>query len=355
VARRVSRLALLSGEHPTLPAAELRALLDVHAPAASLATDGLVARIDGADDAAVDRALARAALVHEWMQPWADVPDTPDGLLEAAQAVRARTDGRGSAAVVTERRGQGKSPHSLAVERALGHALADAGHRIDLRQPDCVVAAWLLAGRVLVGLRQGLADRARFDARASDERSHFSPVSLHPRRAASLLHLARVAPGGRVYDPFCGTGAFVLEAALEGYAALASDLDPFMVQGTLQTVTDVPPAPLDCDAFVADIGDTPGLLGEAAVDGIVTDLPYGRASGTDGEGVAALYPRALAAIALLLKPEAHAVVGHPDPSLLEGVEALGLTVTERHAERAHRSLTRHFAVLKRLPGVERPA
>jgi tRNA G10 N-methylase Trm11 len=119
-----------------------------------------------------------------------------------------------------------------------------------------------------------------------------------------------------------------------------------MVQGTWQTLTDVPPEPLDATVFEADIGATPTLVGE--VDGIVTDLPYGRASGTAGEGLSALYGRAFAAFARMLPSGAYAVVGHPDPALLEGIEAHGFEVVERHEERAHRSLTRHFAVMRRL-------
>jgi tRNA G10 N-methylase Trm11 len=83
------------------------------------------------------------------------------------------------------------------------------------------------------------------------------------------------------------------------------------------------------------------------VDGIVTDLPYGRSSGTDGEELAPLYARAFTAFAALLTTGAHAVIGHPDPALLSGLEAQGFRIVERHAEPVHRSLTRHYAVAVR--------
>ena len=346
----VQREALLSGEHATLPAAELRALLAVHDPGAVAEVDGLVARVSGGPG--MDAALARMALVHEWGEPWGQAADSVAGLAALAQVVRRHATGSGSAAVATERRGQDKSGRSLEVERTLGAALKAAGHAIDLRAPDLTLYAWLAGGHIHAGRRLGSGGRSAFEARVTDKRLHFSPVSLHPRRAASLLHLARVPPGGTVYDPFCGTGGFALEAALEGYATLASDLDPFMVQGTLQTLTDVPPEPLDAEAFVADVGETPALVG--TVDGIVTDLPYGRASSTDREAVADLYARAFRAFALLLRPGGFAVVGHPDPALVPDVPAPGLAVQERHQEYTHRSLTRHFAVVKRVKGVENP-
>lgn len=341
-----ARAILLSGEHPTLPAAELRALLDVHDPRATVQLQGLVAVVVPGDPAGTDAALSRMALAHEWGELWAQAPETEAGLAHLAGLVRASAKwGEGTAAVASQRRGSGKALDRSAVERALGTALSDAGHAIDLAAPATVVFAWLLDGRIVAGLRRGVNDRGRFEARASDERDHFSPVSMHPRRAASLLHLARVPPGRRVYDPFCGTGGFVLEAALEGYDAWGSDLDAFMVQGTLQTLADAGPEPLAGSVVVADIGAAPLLV--ERVDGIVTDLPYGRASGTEGEELRGLYQRAFAAFAALLPPGGRAVVGHPDPDLLFGVEAHGFRVEERHAERVHRSLTRHYAVLLR--------
>jgi tRNA (guanine10-N2)-dimethyltransferase len=340
-----ARAVLLSGEHPTLPAAELRALLDVHDPLASVTLEGLVAVVQPQDPPGTDLALSRMALAHEWGELWAQAPETAAGLAHLQGLVPSPGLPPGSVAVRSERRGVGKGLDRAAVERALGTALSQAGHAVDLRAPKHTVFAWLLDGRVACGLRRGVNDRGAFEGRISDERAHFSPVSLHPRRAASLLHLARVPPGGRVYDPFCGTGGFVLEAALEGYDAWGSDLDSFMVQGTLQTLADAGPEPLAGTAFVADIADAPALAGLA--DGIVTDLPYGRGSTTSGEPLRDLYRRAFAAFAALLPPGRHAVVGHPDPALLDGVGSFGFEVAERHAEPVHRSLVRHYAVLRR--------
>jgi tRNA (guanine10-N2)-dimethyltransferase len=340
------RAVLLSGEHPTLPAAELQALLAVHDSRGTGNAMGLVAVVQPGDPKGTDEALARMALAHEWGELWAQAPETADGLARLAEVVRAKATGAGTAAVAAVRRGEGKGLDRSAVERALGTALKDAGHSIDLRSPSLALFAWLVDGRIAVGLRRGQHDRSRFEARISDERAHFSPVSMHPRRAASLLHLARVAPGGRVYDPFCGTGGMVLEAALEGYDAWGSDLDPFMVQGTLQTLADAAAEPLDGQVFVADIADAPALMG--TVDAVVTDLPYGRGSSTDGEPLRELYGRAFAAFAALLPAGHHAVVGHPDPALLAGLEAHGFRVAERHAEPVHKSLVRHYAVAVRL-------
>lgn len=339
------RLVLLSGEHPTLPAAELRALLHVHDPGASVDVNGLVARVATKSPTNCDAALRRMALAHEVAVPWATARDTPEGIDDLVAAMRNRADGRGSFAVETERRGALKSMSSVLLQKRLGAALGAAGHAIDLRKPDRVLSVWLVGGNAIVGERVAVLDRGAFESRQSEHRAHFSPVGLHPRRARSLLHLARIASSGTIYDPFCGTGGFLLEAALEGHHVIGSDMDSFMVQGSLQTLADAGPEPLAGDAFVADIADAPRLVGN--VDGIVTDLPYGRASGTAGEPPSQLYERAFVAFAQLLRPGAYAVVGCAQPELLPDPARHGFRLVESHSERVHKTLTRHYVVLLR--------
>ncbi len=332
--------------------AELRALLDVHDPLARIERKGLVAVVErGRRPDGVETALRRMAFAHAWGASWGEAPDNEEGLRWLCDHIAHFADGRGSVAVVTERRGHTKGLPSVEIERRLGSTLNARGHTIDLANPERRVYAWLMDGRIHIGEILGTIDRPAYEARANDRRAHFSPVALHPRKAAALLHLARATPGATVYDPFCGTGTFVLEAALEGYQIVASDLDAFMVQGTLQTLTDVPPEALDAQAFVADVGDAAGLAPH--IDVIVTDLPYGRSSGTAGEELGPLYQRAMATMAHLLPHGGHAVIGCAQPDLLAGIEGHGLAVVERHSEVAHRSLTRHFIVVKRVNHVAR--
>lgn len=336
---------LLSGEHPTLPLAELRALLAVHDSHATAQADGVVAVVQPGDAAAARTALARMALAHEWGDLWATAPESEQGLHRLSVLVPSVAPRGGSVAVVSTRRGTAKTLERSQVERDLGAVLKASGLTVDLRAPDHIVFAWLADGRIVLGEHRGRNDRSSHEERVSDERAHFSPVSLHPRRAASLLHLARVPPGGRVLDPFCGTGGLVLEAALEGYDAWGSDLDPFMVQGTLQTLADHGDAALAGTAVQADIADVPDLVD--GVDGIVTDFPYGRASSSHDEGLAQLYDRAYAAFAKLLPEGGHAVVGCAQPEMLPDLAKHGFVEVERHVERVHKSLTRHYIVARR--------
>ncbi|MGB0652838.1 MAG: hypothetical protein ACPGQL_06520 [Thermoplasmatota archaeon] len=338
-------LVQLSGEHPTLPAAELQALLAVHAPGAEAELPHpRVAIVQGAPG--IEAALARMALAHAWGPYLASAPDDEAGIASLAQMVAPQVPA-GSIAVERERLGGKQIRTTPGARRTIGGALADAGHAVDLKAPEYRIRLLADGEQLHAFLVAGEVDRGRFEGRIAERKEHFSPVTLHPRRAASLLHLARVPPGGRAYDPFCGTGTFLIEATLEGLEAWGSDLDPFMVQGTLQGLADAAPEPLAGTAFQGDVEGACALMAE--VDGIVSDLPYGRASTTDGEGVGDLYRRACLAMADLLAPGGRAVLGCAQADLLRAAaEASGaFDLVEEHAEFVHRSLTRHYLVLRR--------
>lgn len=340
---------LTTGDNPELAVGEFTALQEVEAgahPARSVPQ-----RILLTDHRAVaERFVQRLA----WGRMWGSADADEAGLDILARAVRANAPGQGSAAVRSIRFGAATGLRRTHIERTLGAALVDAGHSIDLQDPDFEVLAWVGDDGLFVG--ELLGERAdQFGDRAMDQRAHFSPIGLHPRRAASLVHLARVPRGGRILDPFCGTGGILIEAALLGYEAWGSDLDPWMVQGSNQALADAAPEPLPGNVFHADIGDVPDLV--EGIDGIVTDMPYGGASTTHDEALPRLYRRALEAFARILPPGGCAVIGHRDPSLLEPAPEYGLEVMRdahhlqspfTYKEYVHGSMTRHYTVLRRV-------
>ncbi len=327
----------MQGDHPSLPLAELEALLAVHGGRIHRRLGERIVLVDGGAEA-----LARMTQHWGWGPYWGEALDHQDGIAALADSCHDACSGRGSIAVRSQRFGDDGTVRRQELERAIGAALVQRGHTVDLAAPAVEVYAWLGEDRLVAGQLQGHRDDS-FESRISERRAHFSPVSLHPRRAAGLVHMARVPAGGRILDPFCGTGGIALEAALLGFDIWASDLDPWMVQGTLTTLTDVGPEPLSTPAFQADIGDVPDLV--EGVQGIVTDLPYGGASSTHDEDLERLYERALGAFADILPAGGHAVVGHARPELISSTP--DLRVVERHGEYVHKSLTRHFAVLRR--------
>ena len=58
---------------------------------------------------------------------------------------------------------------------------------------------------------------------------HTYPARLHPDTAGRLVR-AFCPPGGRVFDPFCGSGTVLVEAVLAGRVANGTDLNPLAVR-----------------------------------------------------------------------------------------------------------------------------
>jgi hypothetical protein len=58
---------------------------------------------------------------------------------------------------------------------------------------------------------------------------HTYPARMHPVTASRLVN-AFVPTGGRVFDPFCGSGTVLVEALIAGRAAVGTDLNPLAVR-----------------------------------------------------------------------------------------------------------------------------
>ncbi|VTR98283.1 rna methylase : Uncharacterized protein OS=Sorangium cellulosum (strain So ce56) GN=sce7301 PE=4 SV=1: Methyltransf_26 [Gemmata massiliana] len=66
-------------------------------------------------------------------------------------------------------------------------------------------------------------------ARAHVHGFHTYPARMHPATAARLV-TAFVPAGGRVLDPFCGSGTVLVEALIAGRSAVGTDLNPIAVR-----------------------------------------------------------------------------------------------------------------------------
>ncbi|HDS59080.1 MAG TPA: hypothetical protein ENN54_02135, partial [Thermoplasmatales archaeon] len=78
---------------------------------------------------------------------------------------------------------------------------------------------------------------------------------------------------------------------------------------------------------------------------VVTDMPYGRSTYV-GNSRTDLYHRAFQALHRWLPPGGRAVVGLPDEQYIPSTQERFIR-EDAYALRAHRSLTRHFCVLRR--------
>jgi len=180
-------------------------------------------------------------------------------------------------------------------------------------------------------------DRGQFEERKVALRPFFSPISLHPRFARALVNLSRIRKGGRLLDPFCGTGGIAIEAALVGAKVLGSDISQEMITGCMENMAHFGAAWEDMKR--ADVGHILDVFGK--VDAIVTDPPYGRSATTNKEPPLDLHKRALTSMADALKEGGTLAVVFPE---LCHKGRKDLKLREMHIQRVHRSLTRHYCI-----------
>ncbi|HKS59607.1 MAG TPA: hypothetical protein VJS68_02385, partial [Thermoplasmata archaeon] len=142
-----------------------------------------------------------------------------------------------------------------------------------------------------------LEEIATIDRRAFSERRMMHlpfrrPVTLPPRLARAAVNLAQVRPDDLVVDPFLGTGALLLESGLVGARIAGADRDADMVRGALRNL-----AHFGLTAEGLTVSDSAeaarSLVPNEAVDALVTDPPYGRASSTGGEAPESVLRRTL--------------------------------------------------------------
>jgi tRNA (guanine10-N2)-dimethyltransferase len=284
------------------------------------------------------KALAeRLALSRRVLRPWGPEPGPPTReRLEAEARLALR-----SASFRPFGRPTGTSPSGAVGEWA--RAWKSGGGRIDLAHPE---RRFLFLddadGARLVGEEVASVDRPGLERHRMPSLPYQRPVSLRPKLARAAMNLGAVRPGDLVVDPFVGTGALLLEAALLGARVCGVDRDPEMVKGSIRNLAHlglVADRLLAADAAEAADGFEPGT-----VQAVVTDPPYGRASGTGGEDPEELVGRALTAWSSRIAPGGRIVLVTPG-----GGDPLGdpWKRTVSVPDRVHRSLTREFRVYER--------
>ncbi|NLX48666.1 MAG: methyltransferase domain-containing protein [Methanospirillum sp.] len=315
-------VCLLSGEHPTLPAAELGCAVRVKA------TGPQVAVGECADPARLTR-LALTHLVYDLIDSCGASDDAVDAMVR-----RAGLEPDGTFAFrVRKVAGALLATTAPALERRLGGMVRG---RVSLAAPDVVYGLVCSADRCYLGRLVSEPNPGGFSDRPPSSRPFFHPGVMMPRLARALVNLSLVEPGEVLLDPFAGTGGTLIEATLVGARALGFDVDPVMLAGAR---LNLPGSRL----VAANAARLP--LRSGSVDAVVSDLPYGQSVRIRGESLGRLYDESLAEVARVLRPGRRAVIVTHRP--IDGTAARHLAVVDRFEQRVHRSLTRRILVLER--------
>ena len=127
----------------------------------------------------------------------------------------------------------------------------------------------------------GFSKKTKKSIRPQKIKKH--PHELDWKLTRAMINLAGIQKGETVCDPFCGTGTTLLEAESMGIHGIGVDFDEKMYQMAKEN--------LDANGYKSklikdDFTKFEKIVGE--FEGIVTDLPYGRASKTSEDPVEVL-------------------------------------------------------------------
>jgi tRNA (guanine10-N2)-dimethyltransferase len=337
---------VLSGEHTSLPGAEIRAILDSAALEAGTVKETYrLLILDVAQQALA--VISERSLMYDWcgvVLGECQAEEEEIGRLVSSLPLEDLTKHSTNFAVRSTRLGGvNKNLPRVDLERDVGALIKRhvPRLRVHLTNPDLTFACILFDDSFLIGISGFAKPSGLIAPRRPRKRPVFHPSTMPPKIARCMVNLARAKPGGTFSDPFSGVGGISIEAAVLGCDVVAMDADLRMLRGARRNLRYFG---LDAVGFVhGDARRTPFH----DLDAVATDPPYGRGSSTLGQKTTNLVKDFLGGASGSLKKGGHVCISSPIEIQIEDYAAeAGLKMRERHLAKVHRSLTRQFVVLQ---------
>lgn len=326
----------LSGEHETLPKAEVLGCLRAFDTRFKEVAD--LDQLFAVEIERVPPLATRLAMTHRILEVLGFCPANPNSIADLVSSVDLELKKDETFCV----RAKQVKEHVLDIsdlEKKAGAIIYKRGYRVNLENPDVVFRLILTGGQCLFGRLMYSVDRKQYELRRPHRRPFFHPGVLLPRTARALVNIASIHKGGKLLDPFCGTGGVLIEAGLVGARCTGVDAQRKMILGAN---TNLQYYGISGELMIGDACNL-GLAGNS-VDAIVTDPPYGRSALFRADSLEDLYDSSLKEIHRILKQGKRAVVVSQTPIERIAGDA-GFTIVECHRQRVHKSLTRQITVL----------
>ena len=168
-------------------------------------------------------------------------------------------------------------------------------------------------------------------------RPYFSPISIHPRIARSMINLSNCDKNETVVDPFCGTGGILIEGADMGLQIVGIDLKEKMIEYTKGNLKHY--------GFKGQLMNSDfDKISSFPFNSIVCDPPYGIASTSGGENINDLMNRCLDEFQKSMLNKQRLVIAVSNP---EFIKNQNLTLLHKFDWYIHKSLTRYVMVLEK--------
>jgi tRNA (guanine10-N2)-dimethyltransferase len=339
---------LLSGENETMPAAELKAILEAEGFAFEVKErlDQLVRLV--ADQNSVDVIHRRSALTRTCGFELFACEAEEAAIMKAANSVNfGGFLGEGESFAVRVRRVKGYSEkiRSVPLEGKLGKYILNSttGTRVNLNKPNKTFFGVLTSGKLIFGLKLAEMQTLTFSERRPRKKPFFHPSAMPSKLARCMVNLSRAKSGELVFDPFCGTGSAMIEAAFVGCRVLGFDVQRRMAEGTRKNLRH-----FGVEAEGVVIADS-RRLPLVGVDRVVTDPPYGKSATTLKSTTKEIVEGVLSSALDLLRMGQLICIASPKSLGISNIgEKLGYRHLESHFAYVHGTLTREIAVFEKV-------
>ena len=338
-------LVILSGEHPTLPLAELKAVLEAHKINFRInKLEYKLVELDVEKDA-LNSIVGRGAFVDETaveiLQSRPTFEDI-DRALHSASLHNSLGPKDTLSVRVARFGGVSKQLKRAEVEQYIGGQLAKlTGARVNLVRPSKLFRGFLTGDTFPLGLSCYQRPAGSIAARRPRKRAVFHPSTMMPKLARCLVNLSRVVDDTVFLDPFCGVGGLLVEASMLGCSVIGIDALKRMLRGSRKNMSHFN---LKTLGFLrADARKLP----LKNVGAIATDPPYGTGAST--------LKSTTRKIMIDFLPEARGILGTGGRTVIASPKGTGgediakdsgFSISENHEIYVHRRLTREILVLE---------
>ncbi len=213
--------------------------------------------------------------------------------------------------------------------------------KVNLTKPKSLVRVVAYQDEFFIAIEKIKLNKKHFEESKPHKRPFFYPGSMNPKLARCMVNLSRVKEGQLLLDPFCGTGGILIEAGLIGCRVVGSDIYWKMKNGTSINLDYY--GITDYRTFNLDVRE---LKMYEKVSAVVTDPPYGISTSTgdiEGEDI---FKEFFNAIYDNMDDDAYLCMASPHYVDLKPIaDKVGFDIVEQYGIKMHRSLTRIITVI----------
>jgi tRNA (guanine10-N2)-dimethyltransferase len=340
---------LLSGENKSLPAAEVKAILEAEGYSYKNPTESdQILRLES-DLESVKVVQIRSAYTRVCAQELLVANATYADILEETAKVDLKAILKpGETFVVRINRIKNYADaeiNTMTLEIKLGGQILrqTEGTNVNLKNPDKTFIGIITNDKLILGLKLTDITSKTFSERRPRKKPFFHPSAMPSKMARCMVNLTHARAESIMLDPFCGTGTSLIEATFIGCRAVGVDAQRRMVLGTKKNLTFFN---ISAEGLVlADSRKIPLFK----VDAVVTDPPYGRSSSTLKSTTKQLVEEVLASAYALLGVGQRICIASPKTLNISRLgKELGYRHVESHFAYVHQTLTREIAVFEKV-------